>query len=164
MFGNLFYNLSNNILATPLRIIIGLVFINQGYQNLRADELQEFQQLMFNMDSYKMGGLLENTFSVILIIAGFAVLVGIFVRLIGGAMAFFIITNLLAGFNDISFANMGDVIQLFQNRLILAIASLTLFFLGGGFFCFDRLIFSGMRSAMSSDEDKKSKGDSSKST
>ncbi|MCD4676841.1 MAG: DoxX family membrane protein [Desulfobacula sp.] len=156
MFGSFFYNLSNNILATPLRIIIGLVFINQGYQNLKADELQEFQHLMFNMESYDLSGFLTGTFSVILIIAGIAVLLGIFVRIIGGLMAFFIITNLLAGFSDISFANMSEVIQLFQDRLILAISSLTLFFLGGGMFCFDSLIFSGVRSAMSSSDDKSS--------
>ena len=67
-------------------------------------------------------------------------LLGIFVRVIGAGLAFILITNLFAGFADTSItSDFSSIVRMLQDRLLLTIGALTLFFLGGGWFCLDNL-------------------------
>ena len=156
MLGGLVYRLGNNLLATPARLVVGFIFISQGVMNMNS-EAASSSDLMFNINQYGIEGFTHGAFSVLLIIAGACAVLGIFVRLIGLAMAFIIITNLFAGLADVAVVNFTDTVKVLQDRLILAIGSLTLFFLGGGFFCLDNIIFRGVGSALSGDDEQQKK-------
>lgn len=147
MFAIWLHTVGARIIALPFRVVIGLVFINQGYLNMVGEANA---QMLLDLGQYGLGDFGSSGVGMLLILAGLASIVGIFVRPIGAVLFVVVITNLFAGLT----AAEVDAIALLQNRMLLAMCSLILFFLGSGVLSFDSLIFRGVHSALKrSDEE-----------
>ena len=145
MIGLWLHEMGARVVAFPFRIVIGLVFINIGLQSMNAygdtslvsqTPLLDLSSYGFDADSWGPTGI-----GLLLVIAGIASMVGIFVRIVGGVLFFVVISNLFAGIGNMQTGTMVEWIQLLQNRLLLAVCSMILFFLGSGMFSLDGIIF-----------------------
>jgi uncharacterized membrane protein YphA (DoxX/SURF4 family) len=161
------HNVGSKIIAFPFRVIIGLVFMSLGYQNLNpvtqaastgGAEVPSGQALI---DLSAVGidaGFGASAIGVLLMILGACVLVGLVVRIIGGAMCAVVVMNILAMMPEFDFIKMftqegRDAMMLFQNRLMLAGSSAVLFFLGSGYFSLDGVLFSALSGRADDDDD-----------
>ncbi len=146
MFAIWLHTVGARIIALPFRIVIGLVFIHQGYLNMAGEA---GGAMLLDLGQYNLGDFGTTGVGMLLILAGIASVAGIIVRPIGAVLFVVVITNLFAGLGQAE-----DWMAVLQNRMLLAMCSLVLFFLGSGIFSFDSLIFRGARDAVKkSDEE-----------
>lgn len=175
IFANLglwLHRAGSRAIALPVRVIVGAVYIMQGVAHFNHGGVNttdswtaasqsdiviaQSSAIIINLADYGFPEWGTVSLGVLLFIAGALAISGTFCRVVGLIMTVLIATNLffglsLAGFFD----NPQLATEVIQNRLLLAVCSAVLFFLGAGMFAFDDLIFSGVRKALGGDDDDK---------
>ncbi|MGE3854202.1 MAG: hypothetical protein AB7K09_20890 [Planctomycetota bacterium] len=140
MIGLWLHEMGARVVAFPFRIVIGLVFINIGLQSMGALQAGANSAPLLDLTKFGLGDLGSMGIGGLLVLAGLLSIAGVFVRIIGGVLFFIVISNMFAGFGSLE-GGMAETIQLLQNRLLLAVCAMVLFFLGSGMFSLDGIIF-----------------------